>query len=109
MLSNTAIIIYILVTAAGVFATRIFSFLLFPAGRQTPRVILFLGNALPCALMALLVVYCLKNVSIPTYPHGLPELIAIAVTAGLHLWKRSTLLSISVGTVLYMVLVQMVF
>ena len=57
----------------------------------------------------MLVVYCLKNVSILTGSHGIPELIAIVVTAGLHLWKRSMLLSIAGGTVCYMILVQMIF
>ena len=109
MLTTTQMIIYILVTAAGVFATRVSAFLLFPSGRTTPKIIIFLGNALPCALMALLIVYCLKDISLIAHPHGLPELIALAVTALLHLWKKNTLLSISVGTVLYMILVQGVF
>ena len=60
-------------------------------------------------MMGLLVVYCLRNVSVVSAPHGLPELISIAVLAALHLWKRNVLLSIGVGTVLYMVLVQVVF
>ena len=60
-------------------------------------------------MMGLLVVYCLRNVSIVEAPHGLPELISIAVLAALHLWKRNVLLSIGVGTALYMVLVQVVF
>ncbi len=59
--------------------------------------------------MGLLVVYCLKGTGISAYPWGIPELIAIAVTVGLHLWRKKVLLSIGVGTVLYMVLVQFVF
>ena len=109
MLSNTSMLIYVLVIAAAVFSTRVLSFVLFPAGKETPKLILFLGNTLPCALMALLVVYCLKSVSVFAYPHGIPEAIAIAVTAALHIWKRNTLLSMSLGTVVYMILVQGVF
>ena len=61
------------------------------------------------ATFAMLVIYCVRNISFVSGSHGLPELIAIAVTAGLHLWKRQTLLSIAGGTILYMVLVQFVF
>lgn len=60
-------------------------------------------------MMGLLVVYCLRSVDVSAPPHGLPELIAIAVTAGLHLWKRNTLISIGAGTVVYMLLVQLIF
>ncbi len=93
----------------GTAVTRFLPFLLFPDNRPVPKVIEYLGRALPAAMMGLLVVYCLRNVSIVTAPHGLPELIALLVVAGLHIWKRNVLLSIGVGTVLYMMLVQMVF
>ena len=69
----------------------------------------YLGKALPGAVFGLLVVYCLKNVSLLSGSHGLPELIAILVVAGLHLWKRQMLLSIAGGTICYMLLVQLVF
>ena len=68
-----------------------------------------LGRLLPGAVFALLVVYCLKNVSLTAGSHGIPEAIAIAVVVALHLWKRQTLLSIAGGTVVYMLLVQTVF
>ena len=93
----------------GTAVTRFLPFLLFPDNKPVPKVIEYLGRALPAAMMGLLVVYCLRNVSIVAAPHGLPELIALCVVAGLHVWKRNVLLSIGVGTVLYMVLVQMVF
>ena len=76
MLSNIDMLIYVLVIAAAVLSTRVMSFVLFPAGKKTPKIVLFLGNTLPCALMALLVVYCLKSVSVISYPHGIPEAIA---------------------------------
>ena len=99
----------ILAVAAGTQLTRWLPFWLFPENRQPPAAIVYLGRVLPPAMMGLLVVYCLRNVSVASAPHGLPELISIAVLAALHLWKRNVLLSIGVGTVLYMVLVQVVF
>ena len=89
--------------------TRFLPFLLFPAGKPTPRYVQYLGKALPGAVFGLLVVYCLKNVGLLSGSHGLPELIAILVVAGLHLWKRQMLLSIAGGTICYMLLVQLVF
>lgn len=93
----------------GTVLTRFLPFLVFPAGKPTPRYIQYLGTVLPSAVFGLLVVYCLKNVDIFTGSHGLPELIAIAVVVVLHLWKRQMLLSIAGGTVCYMLLVQTVF
>lgn len=89
--------------------TRFLPFLLFPAGKPTPKYIQYLGQVLPAAVFGLLVVYCLKNVDLLVGSHGLPELIAVAAVVGLHLWKRQMLLSIAGGTVLYMLLVQLVF
>lgn len=93
----------------GTMLTRFLPFLLFPAGKPTPKYIQYLGNALPPAVFGLLVIYCLKNVSIFTGSHAIPELAAIAVVILLHLWKRQMLLSIAGGTVFYMLLVQLVF
>lgn len=89
--------------------TRFLPFMVFSGKRPTPKYIQYLGKALPTAVFGMLVVYCLKNVSILTGSHGLPELIAIAVTVGIHLWKRKMLLSVAGGTVCYMLLVQLVF
>lgn len=102
-------IITIALCALATMLTRFLPFILFPAGRPTPKFIRFLGHALPAAVFSMLVVYCLKGISLTTGSHGLPELIAIAVVAALHLWKKQTLLSIAVGTIVYMVLVQRVF
>lgn len=101
--------ITIALCALATMLTRFLPFILFPAGKPTPKFIRFLGHALPAAVFSMLVVYCLKNVSITTGSHGLPELIAIAVVAVLHLWKKQTLLSIAAGTIVYMLLVQQVF
>ena len=95
--------------AAGTQLTRWLPFCLFPENRQPPAVVLYLGRVLPPAMMGLLVVYCLKGVAWTAAPHGLPELLAIAAVALVHVWKGNVLLSIAGGTVLYMVLVQAVF
>lgn len=94
---------------AGTMLTRFLPFLVFSSKRPTPRYIQYLGKVLPGAIFAMLVIYCLRNVSFLQGSHGLPELIAIAVTAGFHLWKKQMLLSIAGGTICYMLLVQLVF
>ena len=106
---NTHAVLLIAVSALVTALIRFAPFLVFRGGRETPAVILRLGKLLPCAVMSMLVVYCLRNVDIAAAPHGLPELIGIAVTVGLHLWKRQMLLSIAGGTICYMLLVQLVF
>ena len=87
-MSITEQIITIAAVVLGTMLTRFLPFLLFPAGKPTPRYVQYLGKALPGAVFGLLVIYCLKNVSLLSGSHGLPELIAIMVVAGLHLWKR---------------------
>ena len=99
----------ILAIALGTQVTRGLPFLLFPENKPVPRYVVFLGNALPGAMMGLLVVYCLKGVNLLRFPHGLPELISIAVITALHLWRRNVLLSIAAGTIVYMALVQTIF
>ncbi len=93
----------------GTMMTRFLPFLVFPADKKTPSYIQYLGKVLPAALFGLLVIYCLRNVSIWTENHAIPEFLAIALVVGIHLWKRNMLLSIAAGTVFYMFLVQMVF
>ena len=102
-------LVTIALCALATMLTRFLPFLLFSSRRPTPKYVRYLGRALPPAIFGMLVVYCLKNVSIVSGSHGLPELIAIAVTVGLHLWKRQTLLSIASGTIAYMLLIQLVF
>ena len=102
-------IITIAMVVLGTVLTRFLPFLLFPAGKPTPKYIQYLGKVLPASGFGLLVIYCLKNVSIFTGSHGIPELLAILLVIALHLWKRQMLLSIAGGTVFYMLLVQTVF
>lgn len=99
----------IVLVALTTFATRVTPFLVFPKGKEITKTIQYLGKVLTPAIIGMLVIYCLKNVSILSAPHGIPELISVAVVAVLHIWKRNNLLSIGVGTVLYMVLIQTVF
>lgn len=102
-------IITIAMVVLGTMITRFLPFIVFPASKPTPKYIQYLGNFLPGAVFGMLVIYCLKNVSIMTGSHGIPELISIFFVVVLHLYKRQMLLSIAGGTILYMLLVQFVF
>jgi len=102
-------LVTIALCAAATMLTRFLPFLVFSARKPTPHFIQYLGKALPCAIFGMLVVYCLKNVSLTGGSHGIPEAIGIAVTAALHLWKGQMLLSIAGGTACYMLLVQTIF
>lgn len=102
-------IITILMVVLGTMLTRFLPFVIFPANKPTPKYIQYLGKVLPSAVFGLLVIYCLKNVSIFTGSHGIPEAISIALVILLHLWKRQMLISIAGGTVCYMLLVQFIF
>ena len=102
-------IITLAMVVLGTAVTRFLPFLIFPAGKPTPKYIQYLGKVLPAAVFGLLVIYCLRNVSVFTGSHGIPEMIAILVVVLLHVWKRQMLLSIAGGTVCYMLLVQLVF
>ena len=97
------------VVALVTIALRFLPFVIFSGNKQTPPFVAYLGRVLPYAIMGMLVVYCLRNVNLLAAPHGAPEFIACLVVAGLHLWKRSTLISIIGGTAAYMLLVQLVF
>lgn len=99
----------IVVATLVTMATRFLPFLIFSGHHKTPKIITYLGRVLPCAIMGMLVVYCLKDVQFMSGSFGVPEILSCGVVAGLHIWKRNSLLSIGVGTVLYMVLVQLVF
>ena len=108
-MTTTQQLITILMISLGTMAMRFLPFLIFPAGKPTPKYIQYLGRVLPGAVFGMLVVYCLKNVSVTAFPFGIPELIGIAVTAVLHLWKKQMILSMGAGTIVYMILVQFVF
>ena len=102
-------ILMVAVVALVTILLRFLPFWIFGEKRTTPPLITYLGRVLPFAIMGMLVVYCLKDVDFTAIPFGLAELLCCALVAGLHIWKRSTLLSIGAGTVCYMLLVQFVF
>ena len=102
-------IITIGVIAVGTMLTRFLPFLIFPADKPTPKFINYLGKYLPPAIFGFLVIYCLKDVSLISGSYGLPELISITAVVLLHLWKRQMLISITGGTIIYMLLIQLVF
>lgn len=108
-MDNLHSILIVAVTAAITIALRFLPFLIFGENRKTPPLVAYLGQVLPYAIMGILVVYCLKGMDFTAAPFGIPEIIGCAVVAGLHVWKRNTLLSIGLGTVCYMLLVQFVF
>ena len=95
---------------AATMLTRFLPFLVFGSrGGKVPEVVEYLGHVLPAAIFGMLIVYCLKGVTPFAGSHGIPEAIAIAVTIALHRWKHQTLVSITGGTVCYVLLVQLVF
>ena len=105
-LHSLAIVAVAALVTAGL---RFLPFLLFGENRKTPQIITYLGTVLPFAIMGMLVVYCLKDVSFSAPGGWLPQLIGGLVVAGLHIWNRNTLLSIGAGTLCYMLLVQFIF
>lgn len=121
MLTPIQAVAAIAVMAVVTFLTRALPFLLFDRGDHPPKLVLYLGRVLPPAIIAMLIIYCLKGpllalrdgfphlLALQTVGEWLPAFLSVLVVALLHLWKRNTLLSIFGGTVLYMVLVQAVF
>jgi branched-subunit amino acid transport protein AzlD len=93
----------------GTILTRALPFILFPENKRIPRFIKYLSNVLPYTIIGMLVVYCLKDMSFSIYPYALPEIISIGVIALLHIWKGYTLLSIGLGSAVYIILIQYIF
>ncbi|MDU2181722.1 MAG: branched-chain amino acid transporter permease [Veillonella sp.] len=108
-MTSLEMIITVAIVVVGTLLTRFSAFLIFPTGKKAPDFVLYLGKALPTSVMGMLVVYTFKETVVLSYPYGIPEVIALIVTVGLHLWKRNMLVSIGVGTVVYMILIQAVF
>lgn len=102
-------IITISMCVLGTIITRALPFIVFSSKKPTPKYVRYLGKALPAAIFAMLVVYCLKSTPLLSAPHGLPELISICAVVTIHLWRKNMMLSIASGTVIYMLLVQLVF
>ena len=102
-------IIIVSMVILGTVLTRFVPFIVFPSGKPTPKYIQYLGKVLPSAVIGLLVIYCFKDVSLLSGNHGIPEFIGVAIVALLHFWRRNMLLSIAGGTIVYMILVQLIF
>lgn len=105
-IQSVSIILIVALVTVGI---RYTPFLLFPEGKKPPKFITYLSNVLPCAVIGMLVIYCLKDITPLVYPYAMPEIIAIVVVIASYIWKRNTLLSILVGTLLYMFLIQILF
>ena len=108
-MTTPQIAVTILVIAAATVLTRSLPFLLFPAAKQSPKYINYLGRVLPCATIAMLIIYCLKNTSFAAWPYGLPELISLLAVALIQIRSRNMLISIACGLALYMVLIRTIF
>ena len=109
MTGNEHALIIILIIGAVTLMTRLMPVVIFGRGKKIPGYITYLGKVIPYTAMGLLIIYCLKDVSVVNAPHAVPELIALAIVVGSYLWKRNTILSVVVGTAAYMVMVQIIF
>lgn len=99
----------IMVVAITTFLTRALPFIIFKDPKKTPDLIIYLSKVLPYSIMAMLVVYCLRDTTFISGNHGFPEIIAVSITIIIHLLKENTLLSILVGTITYMICIQVIF
>lgn len=108
-LTTTQAVIVILVAAVCTFATRLFPFALFGGKKEVPEFVKYLGDILPVAIIGVLIIYCFKDFVKGDFNTIIPQIIAGLATAGVHLWKKNTLLSIAVGTIGYMLLIHFVF
>ena len=102
-------LLIIIVMGFATLATRLLPVLIFGNGKKVPEYILYLGKVVPYTAMGLLIVYCLKDVSVFEAPHAIPEVIALAIVSGSYLWKRNSILSVVIGTLSYMLIVQLIF
>ena len=105
-MTSFEMVITVAIVVVATLLTRFSAFLIFPPGKKAPEFVQYLGKALPAAVMGMLVVYTFKDTIVLSYPYGVPELIALLVTAGMHLWKRNMFMSIGAGTIVYMLIVQ---
>lgn len=109
-MSNTMYsVIMIAIIASVTLLTRALPFLVFPENKKAPKVITYLSTVLPCSIMGMLIVYCLKGMNFTVAPYGASEIIACMIVVISYVWKRNTLVSIILGTVSYMALIQLIF
>ena len=108
-MTNIQLVVTVVLVMIATMLTRFLTFFLFPAGKETPAFIRYLGEVLPPAALGMLVIYAYKSVDVTTGNHGAPELIAGAVVILLQKWKKNMFISIAAGTALYLVLIHLVF
>lgn len=107
MIDASYSLILIATMAVGTMVLRFLPFALF--SKKTPKWVIYLGDVLPYSIIAMLVVYCLKDINFTKVSYGIPEIISVAFVVLLHKWKHNTLLSILGGTICYMFFVQVIF
>ena len=100
------VICAVLVSALVIFATRLFPFVIF-SKKAPPKVMDIIALFLPPMMIAILLVYCLKDANLTSKPFGIPEILSLLLTVSLHLWKKNSMLSIFSGTILYMILIRL--
>lgn len=105
---NTQEVLVVLSAALVTAALRFGPFILFPPGKKTPALVLYLGRVLPYAVVGMLVVYCLRGAEFTALSRWLPEAISAALVALSYRLKRNSLLSIVAGTACYMILIRLV-
>lgn len=105
-MNNKYIVFVIAIMSIVTILIRFLPFILFDHGKKLPKWISYLGKVLPPAIMSMLLVYCVRNINFVEGNHGLPELLCVGIAILLHSWKRNTLLSIGVSTILYMILIR---
>lgn len=108
-MSDKELLITALIIAAATLIIRFLPFIIIRKSIAERRYIKFLGDMMPYSMIALLVIYCLKDINLIKYPYGIPELISIAIIIVLHILKKNVLISIGAGTIIYMFLVQIIF
>ena len=107
-LSPYQALITILAVSAGVMVTRFLPFILFRGEKKMSPKFENLKELIPPAMMGLLVVYCLKDVSFTSPPYGIAEIVSVVTVILLHQWKRNSLLSIFGGVAVYMTFLQFI-
>lgn len=89
--------------------TRGLPFLVFRGKKELPATVQYLGTVLPASIMMILVVYCLRNIDLSSFPFGAAELVSLALVIGLQAWRKNNFLSIFAGTACYMLLARTLF
>lgn len=107
-MSNTQMLWTVMIMALAVQLTRWMPFIFFKNSDRLPSAVSYLGKVIPAAMMGMLVIYCYKDYDFASVTSALPAILAGLACAGIHLWKRNTILSIAAGTAIYMILIRVI-